>query len=670
MKYVLKIFSLFLLAFSTCFSQYSKHDRDLVKTTFERTFDNEIELKYLHSNNEDSVKAALLSISQSGDTLFNTEIEKLNFGKYPVYICFALGEAGPSNGSNKYLLSELERNKNYSDLVYPILTALGKVGDENSFNKIVRLYPEYSNYFNGISIALLNFHGRKTGNNGLSLGILLNELQNYRKNSKRFFEAAFTIERIGVPYREIHIITDELSSIYSSKTSSNLADNYTSSAVACLLKTLTKTKYFPYNPELKAALLKANNFDIKVEAARAISYYNFTNLNDFIDYLRLLDNHNQNVAQVFAESLKNIKVNKFLSDFLKGFIQKGISNRKYSMAVKGELFLSYIGLYNPSFDEVIKKFSDKVSKDYLYRACLNYKDSQAAFEYLINNYSNSGLRKKIKILTALLKLQSKYNSNKKLVNIIENALSSDSPALISISADGIDSTIVKKEGNNLQNILIAQSKKYLNNPNYYESLESIAGLARRIDKQFYMSIITGLSKSEIYSVKKYAYSELSVKTDSLRIDSLSFNSYWTNAFKYKGALIKTEKGTFRISFLPRYAPISVGNFCLLIKNKFFNLTEFHRVIPGFVIQGGDPTATGWGGPGYDFVSELSPLYYKTGSVGMASAGKDTEGSQWFVTTGNFPHLNGKYTIFGTIETGQNVIDETVLGEKIISAALF
>ena len=124
-----------------------------------------------------------------------------------------------------------------------------------------------------------------------------------------------------------------------------------------------------------------------------------------------------------------------------------------------------------------------------------------------------------------------------------------------------------------------------------------------------------------------------------------------------------------IEFLPEYAPISVGNFCKLAEEDFYNGIEFHRIVSGFVIQAGDPSGTGWGGPGYDIISEFSPLPYKIGMVGMASAGKDTEGSQFFVMQGNYPHLNGKYSLFAKVINGIEVIYKLEQGDKINSIQL-
>jgi cyclophilin family peptidyl-prolyl cis-trans isomerase len=129
-----------------------------------------------------------------------------------------------------------------------------------------------------------------------------------------------------------------------------------------------------------------------------------------------------------------------------------------------------------------------------------------------------------------------------------------------------------------------------------------------------------------------------------------------------GATIKTDKGDIEIAFYPKDAPNTVANFAKLAKQEFYNGIIFHRVIKGFMIQGGDPTGTGTGGPGYQFADELNPSApsyqegYKTGVVAMANSGPNTNGSQFFIMLGNTP-LPHNYTIFGKVIKGQEVVDE-------------
>lgn len=132
------------------------------------------------------------------------------------------------------------------------------------------------------------------------------------------------------------------------------------------------------------------------------------------------------------------------------------------------------------------------------------------------------------------------------------------------------------------------------------------------------------------------------------------------------AVIRTEKGDMDMEFHFDEAPLTVMHFVKLAEKQYFNGQSFHRVVPNFVIQTGDPTGTGWGGPGYSVVSEFSGRKFERGSVGMASAGKDTEGSQWFICHSPQPHLEGRYTVFGKIIKGLEVIDRIQVGDKIHS----
>jgi cyclophilin family peptidyl-prolyl cis-trans isomerase len=134
----------------------------------------------------------------------------------------------------------------------------------------------------------------------------------------------------------------------------------------------------------------------------------------------------------------------------------------------------------------------------------------------------------------------------------------------------------------------------------------------------------------------------------------------------KIASIKTDMGTIKIELFPDTAPFTVQNFVKLGEKGFYDNTIFHRVVPNFVIQGGDPTGTGYGGPGYSIRSEFSPISYDAYYVGMASSGKDTEGSQFFITHSPQPHLDSRYTVFGKVIDGFDVVDKIQIGNKIES----
>lgn len=124
------------------------------------------------------------------------------------------------------------------------------------------------------------------------------------------------------------------------------------------------------------------------------------------------------------------------------------------------------------------------------------------------------------------------------------------------------------------------------------------------------------------------------------------------------AKIKTNKGNIVIELFPASAPKTVNNFVFLASEGFYNGIIFHRVIPNFMIQGGDPTGTGTSGPGYKFEDEIDAKlgFEKPGILAMANSGPNTNGSQFFITTASTPHLNGNHTIFGKVLEGQDVAD--------------
>jgi cyclophilin family peptidyl-prolyl cis-trans isomerase/HEAT repeat protein len=130
------------------------------------------------------------------------------------------------------------------------------------------------------------------------------------------------------------------------------------------------------------------------------------------------------------------------------------------------------------------------------------------------------------------------------------------------------------------------------------------------------------------------------------------------------AIVTTSKGSFTIELLPNEAPLTVDNFVRLAQRGYFRGITIHRVVPNFVIQDGDPRGDGNGGPGYQIRCEINEVPYERAAVGMALSGKDTGGSQWFVTHSRQPHLDGGYTVFGRVTSGMEAVDNIVRGDVI------
>jgi peptidyl-prolyl cis-trans isomerase B (cyclophilin B) len=135
------------------------------------------------------------------------------------------------------------------------------------------------------------------------------------------------------------------------------------------------------------------------------------------------------------------------------------------------------------------------------------------------------------------------------------------------------------------------------------------------------------------------------------------------------AIIKTEKGDMTVAFYDQDAPNTVANFLKLAESGFYNNVTFHRVLPNFVVQGGDPTGTGAGGPGYKIDCELAGenQYHDRGVLSMAHAGRNTGGSQFFIchSRDNTAHLDRNHTCFGKVVEGVDVVDDIREGDKIL-----
>ncbi len=144
---------------------------------------------------------------------------------------------------------------------------------------------------------------------------------------------------------------------------------------------------------------------------------------------------------------------------------------------------------------------------------------------------------------------------------------------------------------------------------------------------------------------------------AMRIDPKK--TYW--------ATIETEKGTIELELYPQHAPKTVNSFAFLAGEGFYDGVSFHRVISNFMIQGGDPTGSGRGGPGYRFEDEVrgNPLKHEAGVISMANAGPNTNGSQFFITHSPQPHLDGRHTVFGKVVKGQSVVNAIRQGDRIL-----
>jgi peptidyl-prolyl cis-trans isomerase B (cyclophilin B) len=144
-----------------------------------------------------------------------------------------------------------------------------------------------------------------------------------------------------------------------------------------------------------------------------------------------------------------------------------------------------------------------------------------------------------------------------------------------------------------------------------------------------------------------------------------------DAEKKYTATFTTNRGQIVCELFAKEAPRTVNNFVFLAREGFYDGTTFHRVIADFMVQGGDPTGTGRGGPGYRFEDEFdgNPHRHKVGSLSMANAGPNTNGSQFFITHISTDWLDGKHTVFGQVLSGQEIVNTTQQGDTLLSVTI-
>jgi cyclophilin family peptidyl-prolyl cis-trans isomerase/HEAT repeat protein len=263
-------------------------------------------------------------------------------------------------------------------------------------------------------------------------------------------------------------------------------------------------------------------------------------------------------------------------------------------------------------------------------------------------------------------------------------LTNGDPAVRSVAAD------VLGRSSSVDDIdrLVAAYHRAQNDPFDDARLSAVAALAAIADGgaaprvRVVQALVSGVPRPDDYLVRRLAAARLSEAADAWGTGAGPITTGKTDA-EYRDIVrryllpsamgqpnplvtIETDRGTLTIELLPVQAPLTVAAFLVLVDRHYFDGQTWHRVVPNFVVQAGDPRGDGWGGPGTLLRDEINPLHYTTGSVGMALSGPDTGGSQFFITYSNQPHLDGTYTIFGRLSGDARVLQSLAQGDRIRS----
>lgn len=669
---MLRVVLAILVLTGTVLAQYSQSDKELVRSVYSQSYDKQIIKSYLGSGDEKKIIAALLAVSQSRDTSLIPLFISLDYEKFGSYIAFTLGQLGESAASTEYLLDKLNTSPSYRKESFE---AIGKTGSIDAFNLLLKQYTPGGAY-RGISHAIANFNFRNiTDTTGRAFSILSKEYLNKKYNIRSRTEALFALSRLAVPQSA----PEALGQLLKERPSGEEGIWFLQYALSALRKALTvdpMARVSAFGSSLKnpvidqiRELLKNSDWRIRTEAVKVFCYSYFESEDDLDLCFSLLYDTNPNVARQTAISLGSVLLSDQNKNRFYERIKKHLDNpESLSPVAAGELLLSFTKLYPDELHKIVNQYEHFIDKNYIYNALGQNKYwKKESIDYLMNNPPSDNLQKinYFNNLIALRMISSDAPDSADQL-ILKNLNSSFAP-VISVISEGLDSAFIEKHKPELKTIIITCIKENLNNPDFSEAVMSLASLSARVDTQLYKETLSILSGSSLYPVQKFAAAELKTTPPEKLLNN--FDALWNNAFRYKTAKVITTKGEFIIEFYPQYAPVSVGNFAYLAHTGYFSNNVFHRVVPNFVIQTGDGQGTGWGGPGYEIISEFSPLPYETAYVGMASSGKDTEGSQWFVMHSFFPHLNGRYTNFGKVIKGMEVVNTIDQIDRILNIVL-
>ena len=210
----------------------------------------------------------------------------------------------------------------------------------------------------------------------------------------------------------------------------------------------------------------------------------------------------------------------------------------------------------------------------------------------------------------------------------------------------------------------------LHGPDAVEAQQAILGAAAALQLQALVPLARALLDAEPYALRQAAAHALSVlegKPAPARLPTMPKAA--APVLPPTTVRLRTTRGSIRVRLWVADAPRTAANFIALARKKFYDKLTFHRVVPDFVAQGGDPRGDGAGGPGYLIPCEIGMRRFGEGVLGMALSGRDTGGSQFFFTQAPAPHLDGRYTAFGEVISGLDVIDALVEGDVILELTL-
>lgn len=680
------------------FSQkLSQDEREILTLQDQRSLGNGKLLSYL-SNKETNLRyRAALALADLQDSSTITPLLPLlndNEPKVRAVAAFALGQIGSAMAQDS-LLSRLNIEKDNS-VVSQLVEALGKCGNEQALDVITTYKPSEtaSSLKAGLAMSVVRFALRGIKNEQ-AIWYCFDMLED--KNADARWTALYALWRMaphGLIDVEISKRRDELG-----KLAANLNADVRMNLTTLLGKSKSSDAIDILRKIQKAERQKGDwRTQVKiVQAFVALIPAHNELLGDFLEYLSSPNDHVKiaTLQAVSALSRQLVQTSKDTAKFKQQLSKLASTKNNNADLVRGEAMVA-LGRHFP--DEFVKgKFLQ--AQDLSVRektkaieamsfiptgqtliAMMKYLDDEsvrvamAGWDFVrrfLTPASVNRMRQSVsnweEIRSTLYQktLFSLQRNDMALTNLVANALGDTSYLHLFNQANESDSLIFS-----LNN---AYAK--LSSPNDIETMQAVLIAMGRIgDKRFLPTAEKALQDADktVATSAAIALQALTGRDYSDKIPQATRPSRtdfdWDALESIKPdqiATLTTSKGIVKIQLLRDDAPFTVLNFVKLAKKNFYNGLTFHRVVPNFVVQGGDPRGDGWGGPGYAIRSEFSLVNFGRGACGIASAGKDTEGCQFFITHLPTPHLDGRYTVFAKVVSGYEVVDNLQVGDTIM-----
>jgi len=693
----MKQFILLLFLISACspaFSQmFTNEEKEIITLQDLRTLgENQKLLKYLESSNQKIQIRAIYALANIADIKTVEPLGNLLLNSYvkPVKTAcaFALSEID-FPGSIDYLKKALAKETD-AEVIAAILNALGRVGKADEL-ELLASYSSADNIINSaLALAIGRFSARKIrSESAINKLIELSSIDNpivKKYSAYGFFRTADG--NLLTPAREAILGLTEIS------------DPDTRMWAFTALERIHDLNDFNY---ILNSLKNETDWKVKVNIAGGVynykTIYNDKSGGNLLAVLneQLLDinpNVRLTVLGAIGKYFSDIEFSSSIGDEIKKVLlyyfsdtikvdwqERGAAVDAYAMIFKDEAKTELFKLFVNTADYDLKPFIIKsfsyFKNPLVYREVQDSISSEVQRYYKKFNIDNKELigskdlrqmyRAFIEMITVLDDNLDEENLNITRL-IYSEFVSSKDPGLAGMCLEALRDSLYLKYRPETSMLLMYDYKELASYKNFdiilmiidtwgeFKDTGVVSTLKENLTGGNYEIAIHSAKALEKITGIKY---NVSLKPQG-DINWARLDAAYTGRF----ATLRTSIGDIKIKMFPEIAPLTVLNFLKLSEQKLINNTMFPRVVPNFVIQGGDPSESGWGSAGYIIRSEFTDLPYERGSVGMASDGKDTEGSQFFITHSPQPHLEGRYTVFGIVIEGFDVLDNIKYGDSV------